>query len=108
MLNWIYQVEIENVNEVAIDLYHVADKYDIGLLKKYCANFMGEHLSDENFPSRLILAYKFSEEHLKKFIIDFLQKGIGNLKVLMASKEWIEFAHGDFNLAKKIVDDIFG
>jgi len=108
MIKWIYQADISNMKKVAGDLYQAAEKYDIALLKKKCVNVMGANLSKKNFPFRLILAYKFNEEHLKKRIIDFLQRSIGNLKSLMESDEWIEFASDDSELAKKIVSDIFG
>jgi len=108
MLKWIYQTEIDNMDEVASDLYRTADKYDIGLLKKNCVNVMITRLSKDNFLSSLILAYKFSEENLKKRVINFISEDNKRLKSLMASDEWAEFSSNDPELRKKIVEDIFG
>jgi len=46
LIRWIYQAKIDNMHEVVVDLYHAADKYQIGLLKKVCAKVMTKRLSN--------------------------------------------------------------
>jgi len=108
MLKWIYQVEIDNMNEIVVDLYQAADKYFIGLLKKHCINVMVEDLSKENIASRLILAYKSNEEYFKKSILNFIRGNNQRVQWLMESDEWIEFAGNYPELRKEILKYIFG
>jgi len=107
LLRWICQVEISNMNEVAEGLYRTADKYEIDLLKEKCAKAMIKSLSNENLLPRLILAYKHSDEKLKKRVLEFLREDSKNVQSLMASDEWIKFAVEDPDLRKEIVADIF-
>jgi len=107
LVRWIYQAKLDNMNEVAVDLYRTADKYQIGLLKKVCAKAMTNRLSNENAPSRLILAYEYSEEELKQAILDFLGDDNKNVKSLIASDEWSNFSVKDPELRKKALDDIY-
>jgi len=107
LIRWIYQAKIDNTNEVAIDLYQTADKYQIGLLKKVCAKVMTKQLSNENVPSRLIMAYNNNEAELKKAIIEFLASDRKNMQSLMASSEWLKYGGEYHEQAKKIVADIY-
>jgi hypothetical protein len=107
LIRWMYQVEIPNMNKVANDLYRVADKYEIDFLKKQCVKAMIEGLSNKNLLSRLILAYKYSEEQLKQGILTFLREDSKNLQSLMASDEWLNFAVEYPDMREGILADIF-
>jgi len=106
LIHWIYQAKVNNMEEVAMDLYRAADKYDIGFLKEKCIKILARSLSTENLAPRLILAYKFNEEKFKKHIFGFFREDNKNLKHLMASDEWMEFRNEDPEEAKKIVAEI--
>jgi len=69
---------------------------------------MTKRLSNENVPSRTILAYQYGEEELKQCILDFLDDDRKNVQSLMVSDEWIEFAVEDSDLRKKALADMFG
>jgi len=107
MIHWSYHIQIDKFDEISEDLYRVADKYQIVLLRKKCVKSMEDGLSNENLPPRLILAYMFNEEHLKRYVINYLREDYKKVKFLMASTEWIEFAFKEPELAKKIVEDIY-
>jgi len=106
LVSWIYQVEVENMEDVAMDLYRAADKYDICFLKKKCIKTMTKSLSNENFAPRLLLAYKFNEEQFKNHIFNFFRKDNKRWKHLVKSNEWMELCSEDPEEAKKIVDEI--
>jgi len=106
LIRWIYQVDVENMEEVAQKLYQVADKYAIDPLKKKCVKTMAKSLSNENAPSRLFFSYKHGEEKLKQYVISFLREDHNNLVNLMASGEWLELCRDDPEEAKKMLADI--
>jgi len=106
LIRWIYQVEVDNIEDIAMELYHAADKYDISFLKEKCIKILANSLSTENFAPRLILAHKFSEERLKKYILNFIREEYNNLKRLMVSDEWMKLCSEDPGEAKKIVAEI--
>jgi hypothetical protein len=108
LLRWTYQVEVDNMEELAMDLYKTADEYKIASLKEKCAEIMMKSLSKENLASRLILAYKHNEEKLKRLILNFLREDYTNLKGLMTSDEWLKLCSEDSEEGKKIESDIFG
>jgi hypothetical protein len=106
LIDWIYQTEVYNMKEVAMELYRVADKYDIGLLKKKCAKIMTKGLSIKNIAPRLILACNFNDGKLKKYITDFLRKDSKILKRVAASDEWLKFKSEDPEEAKDVLAEI--
>jgi len=107
LIRWIYQVGIENMEEIGMELYKVADKYAIGPLKNKCVKIMAKSLSKDNLMPRLVLAYKFSEEKLKQHVLNFLREDNKSLTVLMASDQWFDFRVEDPKKAKEILADIF-
>jgi len=107
MIQWIYLLEVENMEEVAEDLYRAADKYDVALLKKKCIKSMAKNLSPQNLPTRLILAYTYDVEVLKQWILNYLREDFRNTQCLMLSDDWINFAFESNELAKKIIVDIY-
>jgi len=107
MIHWIYQIKIDNMNEIVEDLYRAADKYGIVLLKKKCVKEMAKSLSPKNLPVRLILTYRHNEEKLKTCILDYLREDYKNVQYLMPSKEWIKFSSNETEFAQKIVSDIY-
>jgi len=106
MIHWIYQAKIKKLDKISEDLYRAAEKYAIVPLKEKCVMVMKKKLLPKNLPARLILAYKYGEESLKKHIVDYIRKDYKNVQDLMLSKDWIEFACKDTQLSKKIVAEI--
>jgi len=106
LIHWVYQIEVDNIEDIAIDLYRAADKYNIGFLKNKCIEIMTKSLSTENLASRLILAYKFNEEQFKKDIFSFFDGDNKSWKRLVASDEWMELCSEDSEEAKSILAEI--
>jgi hypothetical protein len=102
-IRWIHQIEVNNFEEIATDLYCAADKYDIGQLKDKCIKVMARGLSKENLAPRLMFAHKYSEDRFKKHILNFLDKDNENWRRLMASDEWMELCSEDPEAAKSIL-----
>jgi len=107
LINWMYTREIENLDEIAEDLFKVADKYAFNALKKICLRSMIKGLSLANFPSRLLIAFKYNEEMLKYQVVDFIRGDREYVHYLMGSEEWINFAYNETEQAKKILTVIF-
>jgi len=107
LIRWVYKVQVDNIDEIAIDLYKTADKYDIVPLKEKCMKRMIKDLSDENLLPSLIMAYTYKDEKFKNHILNFLHEDNKNLKAFMASDGWMELCAKDPEQTKKILDDIY-
>jgi len=106
LIHWVYQINVDNMEEIAMELYQVADKYEISPLKKKCIKAMAKSLSTENIAPCLILAYKFREEKFKQHTLNFIRGDYNKLASLMTSEEWLEFCREHPEEAKKIGVDI--
>jgi hypothetical protein len=69
---------------------------------------MTKNLALENLAEYLILAYNYDEATFKRRVIDFVKKQqFKNTHYLVTSKEWHDFTNRDWELSKKILDDIY-
>jgi len=106
LVNWMHFLKVENLKEIACELYKAAHKYDIAPLMKRCIRAMTSNLTVENLPSLVILAYIYEVDELKSAILSFVEKDRGNLRALMTSDEWNNILSENRELAKKIVDEL--
>jgi len=98
---------VENLDEIAEELFVAADKYAIHDLKVQCSNSIGASLSKENFSDRIVLAFKHNSDELKKHVLNFLSKSNdGIFMSLLASDEWLDFAADNKELAKEILSAV--
>lgn len=73
MLRYIYTGQVENMENVAIDLFIAADKYDIQDLKSMCEKHIANSLTVENAIQIFDLADKYNAEQLKNQAIYFVK-----------------------------------
>jgi len=106
LISWTHTFKVNNLDEIAEDLFRAAHKYQIELLMKICAQSIAKSLTLENMTPRIILAYTYDVEDLKKFIVNSVKKDQGNLHKLMTSQGWFDFTAENQELAVKILDDI--
>lgn len=100
-LTYIYtaKVELKEVNSV-IELYKVADKYEVLDLKGKCRLYLQSNLNFKNFKDILVVADMHSDEELKKFIKTFI---CNNASEILSQKEWRELIDNRPYLASEIL-----
>ncbi|XP_043479795.1 TD and POZ domain-containing protein 4-like [Leptopilina heterotoma] len=91
MLNFIYNIQVEDLDELALELFHVAEKYHLEDLKINCVNNLKKNLSLKTVIKTLEMADLYSLFDLKSEC----------LKLLL--KEW-EAVHKSEELDKLIED----
>jgi len=106
LVKWMHFLKLDNLDEIACDLYKAAHKYQILPLMEICTQAMSHNLSVENLVTRVILAYVYEVEELKDSILRFVQQGRRNTRILFASKEWFGFGLENHELAMKIADEL--
>lgn len=64
ILRFIYTEKLENLEEVAIDLYIAAKKFELVEIQQKCVEELSDNLSLENVIFTLAFADNFKEENL--------------------------------------------
>ncbi|KFM59429.1 Speckle-type POZ protein-like B, partial [Stegodyphus mimosarum] len=91
----------KRLNETAVKLYSVADKYDVPVLKEKCSSFLKSHLSVENVRTVLLLATMHCDDDLYKRAIDF---SAAYAQKIFSTDEWKDISKQ--NTWVKILHDI--
>jgi len=102
LLNWMHFLNVDNLDEIACDLYKAADKYQIIALMNVCTQAMTRNLTVENLPSRTILASVYKIEELKGAILSFVEKDDKNSESLIPSYEWFVIKGSDIEFCENI------
>ncbi|KAF8771281.1 Speckle-type POZ protein like [Argiope bruennichi] len=75
MLDYIYTSNVEILTwESASKLYEAANKYAILNLKNLCSSYLKNNLSPSNACEILLLSHNYSDNEMKKFVMDFIVK----------------------------------
>jgi len=104
LIDWMHFLKLDNLEEIACDLYKAAYAYKILPLMDRCVRAMSSNLTIENLASRIILAYTYE---LKISILRFVQEDYRNVCKLIVSNEWIEFTAENFELAREIAQELY-
>ncbi|XP_043479773.1 speckle-type POZ protein-like [Leptopilina heterotoma] len=72
MLNFIYNVEVEDLDKVALELFYVAEKYELKELKTNCINSLHKNLSSKTVIDTLEVADLYSLSELKSECLKLL------------------------------------
>jgi len=108
MVSFLNDGSVENLDNIAYDLFMVANEYKIVGLKNLCVTSMSKSVTKDNLFDRLVLAFEYKNDSLKTHILDFISKGNnGAFKTMVASDQWFEFAVHNKELAKEILDVVF-
>lgn len=101
MIKHIYTGEIpEDINEVASDVIHVADKYHLANLKKVCVKVLMKQLNNFNALNTFILIDKYAPmSALKEDVIMFIWD---NYATIFGTEEWMDFLKSYPNLATEL------
>ena len=81
MIKFMYDGKVDGLEENADILLPIADKYDLKDLKVACEIALIHQLSTANCLDILILADTYSASELKRWSLQFIAQGVGNVVV---------------------------
>ncbi|KAL6953831.1 hypothetical protein U1Q18_046961 [Sarracenia purpurea var. burkii] len=85
VLRYMYTGNVENLEELADDLFNAADKYDLGELKALCENILSNNLSIDNAAKTLALADMHNANKLKTETMAYI---VVKIKEVMDTEGW--------------------
>ncbi|KAL6953838.1 hypothetical protein U1Q18_046968, partial [Sarracenia purpurea var. burkii] len=85
VLRYIYTGNVENLEELADDLFEAADKYDLAELKAMCENVLSSNLSVDSAAKTLALADMHHANELKSEAMDYI---VMNSSSVMCTEGW--------------------
>uniref|UniRef100_A0A0N5C025 BTB domain-containing protein n=1 Tax=Strongyloides papillosus TaxID=174720 RepID=A0A0N5C025_STREA len=88
MLKYIYKDKISNIQNMANEVFEIANKYELHRLKAISEHYMYTSLSLENVFERFSLSEKYSIKSLKECCVELIFENAG---WLTKTKEWKEF-----------------
>lgn len=102
MMKHIYSGEIpEDINEVATDLIHIAEKYGLANLRNACAQVMMKDLNESNAINTLIIIDRYATmSSMKEDTMAFIWKTCDNI---VGTEEWVNLLKSHTNLATDLV-----
>ncbi|XP_054719908.1 speckle-type POZ protein-like [Uloborus diversus] len=104
MLKYIYTGSVQVVDmDRAINLYTVADRYDLQELKEWCKAFMLEHITSDYVCDVALIADLHNEEDLAKVAKCVLKK---NVKSILNSEKWKSFAKDNQVLYSTMIESV--
>jgi len=108
-VEYVHLGEIGDLNGIAEEVHHLAEKFGVHELMKICAEHLPKPFNDENIIDRLIGAFKSDDEKQMKEALDYVAQPTNqmNFKGILLSDEWRVFFDENFDLAKKIMGAVF-
>ncbi|KAI6184851.1 Protein maternal effect lethal 26-like protein [Aphelenchoides bicaudatus] len=103
MLRFMYSGRVENLKDIAHDLYIVADRYNIRILQDICLEFMFNNLDMKHIFNCLELAFQLEMEDLKQKSIEF---AIKNIKQLQEQDEWVPLVKRNPDIAISLLQHL--
>ena len=73
-LRYLYSGQVDKLEETYLDIFPVADKYDVQPLREICIQHMAENMSVDNAVDVLALAECHSVEQIKSLALQFIRK----------------------------------
>jgi len=84
LLEYIYKNEIKEIGKVALDLYLLADKYEMPKLQQYCENYLRRNVGVGNMLGVLEIAKRYKRKKLRESVVRFMKD---NLKEVF---DWVD------------------
>lgn len=91
------KVEFESIT-TATELYELAEKYDVFLLKQRCFYFLTENITSHSLIQIVTFADKQQDKDLLIYAVEFMV----NDETFLKSDEWFKFTLENPNLAEKV------
>jgi hypothetical protein len=108
-IKYLYLGNLDNLADVAKDLFYLADKYEVKDLKEECVNHLSIGFNKENVFERLQLAFMHNEEVIKKAVLAYVcdKRSEGNFNYILKIDAWKQFAIENEQLTDEITDAVF-
>ena len=87
-LCYLYSGEVDQLDEMCLDLFTAADKYDVQPLREICIQHMAKNISVDNAVDMLALADRHSVESVKSLALQFIKF---NFADFVKTKFWASF-----------------
>lgn len=107
-IKYLYFGKLENLAEMAKELFILADKYEVKSLKEECAHSLSDGFNKENVVDRLLLAFTHGDDILKKAVLAYVcdTNSAGNFDYIKTTDEWKKLVAKNEKLAKEIENAI--
>ena len=89
-LRYLYSGEVDQLDEMCLDLFTAADKYDVQPLRELCLQHMTKNISVDNAVEVLALAERHSIESIKSKTLQFINKNVLNVSTTDAWTDLIK------------------
>uniref|UniRef100_A0A0K0FG94 Speckle-type POZ protein-like (inferred by orthology to a human protein) n=1 Tax=Strongyloides venezuelensis TaxID=75913 RepID=A0A0K0FG94_STRVS len=99
MLKYIYKDEVSDIEDMANEIFEIANKYKLDRLKAISEQFMCNSLTTDNVLERFALSDKYPTERLKKCCEELILK---NMECLLKTKDWKKYIHSNPSLLGKL------
>jgi hypothetical protein len=90
-----------NINDIALDLIHLAEKYDLQDLMKACERSLANNITVEKVIDALVTLDLYNPASaFRKDVIQFIKN---NVKEVTKTKDWTKFVQNYPNLVTEVV-----
>lgn len=99
-LSYIYTGKVETDQGTMLELYYIADKYDMQGLKNECRNFIRNSLSHTNILKVIQLAVKHSDSDLHEYATEYF---MAHAQAIMDTVKWQSFLKENVTLGNDLL-----
>uniref|UniRef100_A0A0K0F353 Speckle-type POZ protein-like (inferred by orthology to a human protein) n=1 Tax=Strongyloides venezuelensis TaxID=75913 RepID=A0A0K0F353_STRVS len=100
MLKYIYKDEVSDIQDMANEIFEIANEYKLDGLKAISEQSMCDSLTIDNVLERFALSDKYPTERLKKCCEELIIKNIDHLK---ETEEWQKYIHSNPSLLERLL-----
>uniref|UniRef100_A0A0K0F3D5 Speckle-type POZ protein-like (inferred by orthology to a human protein) n=1 Tax=Strongyloides venezuelensis TaxID=75913 RepID=A0A0K0F3D5_STRVS len=100
MLKFIYNDEVSDIEDMANEIFEIANKYKLDRLKAISEQSMCDSLTTDNVLERFALSDKYPTERLKKCCEELILK---NMECLKKTKDWKKYIHSNPSLLGRLL-----
>ena len=93
VLRFIYTDQVEQLDELAKELFEAAERYMLDFLKEKCVSHLATKISVENCAELLLLADLHSAAELKTFVLDFFRSRASDVAQTASWQQLMESAN---------------
>jgi len=108
-IEYLYLGKLNNLKDLAKDLFILADKYDVSRLKEECIESLLSSFTKDNILERLHLAFRYNNSDLKETVLAYVcdKTSDSNINYIMKTEAWTKLVIEDKQLADEITDAVF-
>uniref|UniRef100_A0A0K0F3C6 Speckle-type POZ protein-like (inferred by orthology to a human protein) n=1 Tax=Strongyloides venezuelensis TaxID=75913 RepID=A0A0K0F3C6_STRVS len=100
MLIYIYTDEVSYIEDMANEIFEIANEYKLDRLKAISEQSMCNSLNTDNVLERFALSDKYPTERLKKCCEELILK---NMECLKKTKDWKKYIHSNLSLLERLL-----